>query len=84
MIELILTIVAWRKGWGALALLPMAVGVTIGVLAAGMSNSIVPAAIADMLIYGVLIAMIVAGRKKPAMTQSPALANEAGLNRPAA
>lgn len=63
-IELILTVVAWRKGWGPIALLPFAVGMVLGVIGAGMSNSLVPAVMADLMIYAALITMIVAGRKK--------------------
>jgi hypothetical protein len=74
-IELILTITAWRKGWGPVALLPMVVGFTVGVLGSGMSNSLVPAAVADLMIYAALITMIVVGRKSspasPAVSASP-------------
>jgi hypothetical protein len=69
-IELILTITAWRKGWGPIALLPMIVGFTVGVLGSGMSNSLVPAAVADLMIYAALITMIVAGKTSPA-SQAP-------------
>ena len=69
LIELVLTIFAWRKGWGPIALLPLAVGVTLGVLFSSLSNSIAPAIMADVLIYASLITMIVAGRKKEAAPQ---------------
>jgi hypothetical protein len=69
LIELVLTIFAWRKGWGPIALLPLAVGVTLGVLFSGIGNSIAPAVMADVLIYASLITMIAVGRKK---TASPA------------
>ena len=63
LIELVLTIFAWRKGWGPIALLPLAVGITVGVLFSGIDNSLVPAIMADVLIYATLITMIVVGRK---------------------
>ena len=69
LIELVLTIFAWRKGWGPVALLPLAIGVTIGVLFSSLSNSIAPAVMADVLIYASLITMIVAGRKPQAVAQ---------------
>jgi hypothetical protein len=84
-IELILTITAWRKGWGPIALLPVVVGFTIGVIGAGISNSLVPAVMADLLIYAALITMIVAGKKKPAeVTASSSVANPSIEHRPAA
>jgi large-conductance mechanosensitive channel len=63
LIELVLTIFAWRKGWGPIALLPLAVGVTFGVVFAQIDHSLVPAVMADILIYATLITMIVVGRK---------------------
>ncbi|HEX7730643.1 MAG TPA: hypothetical protein VF392_16555 [Terracidiphilus sp.] len=67
-IELFLTIAAWRRGWGAIALLPVAVGFTLGILGSAMSNSLIPAVMGDFLIYAALIPMIIAGRKKPSET----------------
>jgi hypothetical protein len=66
LIELVLTIFAWRKGWGPIALLPLAIGVTLGVLFSGIGNSLAPAVMADVLIYASLITMIAVGRKKAA------------------
>jgi hypothetical protein len=66
LIELVLTIFAWRKGWGPIALLPLAVGITLGVLFSSLSNSMAPALMADVLIYAALITMI-AVRRKPAV-----------------
>jgi hypothetical protein len=82
-IELLLTIFAWRKGWGPIALLPMGVGITIGVIGAAMSNSLVPAAIADLMIYAALITMLVAGRKKEPVPQvaAPAPASQGEIVR---
>ncbi len=73
LIELVLTLFAWRKGWGPIALLPLAVGVTAGVFFAGIDNSLVPAIMADVLIYATLITMIVVGRKPqtPAQAAQP-------------
>lgn len=76
LIELVLTIFAWRKGWGPVALLPLAVGVTLGVLFSGIDNSLVPAIMADVLIYATLITMIVVGHKKPVAAPTPATAPE--------
>src|SRR6201997_3419 len=63
LIELVLTIFAWRKGWGPIALLPLAVGVTFGIIFAQIDNSMVPAIMADLAIYASLITMIVVKRK---------------------
>ena len=76
LIEFVLTIFAWRKGWGPTALLPLAVGVTLGVIFSGIDNSLVPALMADVLIYASLITMIAVGRKKPAANPAPAPASE--------
>jgi len=78
LIELVLTIFAWRKGWGPVALLPLAIGVTIGVLFSSLSNSLGPAVMADVLIYAALITMIVVGRKPQAAAQPvPSTAHDA-------
>lgn len=69
LIELVLTIFAWRKGWGPIALLPLAIGVTLGVLFSSLSSSIAPAVMADVLIYASLITMIAVGRKPQAAPQ---------------
>jgi hypothetical protein len=66
LIELVLTIFAWRKGWGPIALLPLAVGVTVGVIFSGVDHSLAPAVMADILIYATLITMIAVGRKPSA------------------
>ena len=70
MIEFILTIYAWRKGWGPIALLPMAVGLPIGIFGASVTNSLLIAVMADLLIYAALITMIVAGHKKNTPAQA--------------
>jgi len=76
LIELALTIAAWRKGWGPIALLPMAIGFTLGLTLARIDNSIAPAIMADVLIYASLITMIVVGRKKPVATPAAGPAAE--------
>lgn len=63
MIEILLTATAWRKGWRGAALLPMAIGIPVGVMLAGSSHSIAPAVMADVAIYVTLITMIIKGRK---------------------
>jgi hypothetical protein len=68
LIELVLTIFAWRKGWGPIALLPLAIGVILGVLFSGIGNSVASVVMADVLIYASLITMISVGHKKPATT----------------
>lgn len=85
LIELVLTIFAWRKGWGPIALLPLAVGITLGVLFSGIGNSVAPAIMADVLIYAALITMIAVGRKKaatPATSTAPVPVQE--VSRPTA
>jgi hypothetical protein len=79
LIELVLTIAAWRKGWGPIALLPVALGFAFGLTLANIDHSIAPAVMADVLIYASLITMIVKGRKKPAAsaTSVPVRAEEA-------
>jgi hypothetical protein len=74
-LELVLTVVAWRKGWRALALLPLAIGVPVGVFVTTQANSLVPAFIADVLITITLIAMSAKGRK-PAVQPVAAPAEE--------
>ena len=68
-LEVVLTVVAWRKGWRALALLPLAVGVPVGVFMTVGANSMVPAVVTDVLITIALIAMSAKGRKQKAAAQ---------------
>jgi len=63
-LEVLLTISAWRKGWGPKALLPLGVGIAFGVIGAVITNSIVPGIVADLLFVAVLIAMLAAKSKK--------------------
>jgi hypothetical protein len=76
-LEVLLTVSAWRKGWGPKALLPLAIGVPLGVFATINAHSLVPAFVCDVLITIVLIAMSVNGRKaQPAAPSVPAPADE--------
>lgn len=82
MLELVLTIFTWRKGWGPIALLPLAIALPLGLLFTAISNSIVPSVIADVVIYASLITMLAVGRNKPAATATPAPAQD--VSRPTA
>ena len=76
-LEVLLTVSAWRKGWGPMALLPLAIGVPLGVAATIATHSLVPAFVGDVLITIVLIAMTVNGRKaQPATSPVPAPAED--------
>ena len=70
-LEVLLTVSAWRKGWGPMALLPIAIGVPVAVLIATSTGSIASAIFVDLAITGVLIAMSVNGRK-PQLAAQPA------------
>ena len=70
-LEVLLTVSAWRKGWGPMALLPIAIGVPVGVLVATATQSMASAFVVDLLITGTLIAMSYNGRK-PQLTAQPA------------
>lgn len=76
-LEVLLTVSAWRKGWGPKALLPLAIGVPTGVFFTIADHSVVPAFICDVVITIVLIAMTTHSRKAvPAAPVAPAAANE--------
>jgi hypothetical protein len=64
-IEIVLTVLAWRKGWYAFALLPVAacfaVGYCLGL--AGAPNAIVLGFVGDIMAIGVLGVMVAQGRK---------------------
>jgi len=70
-LEVLLTVSAWRKGWGPMALLPIAIGVPVGVLIAVATQSMASAIVVDLAITGVLIAMSNKARK-PQLTATPA------------
>ncbi len=69
-LEVLLTVSAWRKGWGPMALLPIAIGVPLGVLFAIATQSMASAIVVDLAITGALIAMSYNGRK-PQLTAQP-------------
>jgi hypothetical protein len=62
-IESILTVTAWRKGWKAWALVPMGVAFTIGFLVGAsygpdvVQDLMVPFILVDLVVVAVLIAM---------------------------
>ena len=74
-IQIILTVVAWKKGWGGKALLPMVIGLglafIIGIsagLAGGSPRDIAaPLVLIDL---GMLISLIVMVSRKPAKPES--------------
>ena len=77
-LEVLLTVSAWRKGWGPMALLPLAIGVPAGVFLTINTHSMVPAFVTDVLITVVLAVMSRNGRKpQPAAQPGPAPAENA-------
>ncbi len=80
-LEILLTVSAWRKGWGPMALLPIAIGVPVGVLIAVATQSMGSAIVVDLAITGVLVVMSHKGRK-PQLTATPAPAPVAEVTRP--
>lgn len=70
-LEILLTVSAWRKGWGPMALLPIAIGVPVGVFIAAATHTMASAIVIDLAITGVLFAMSHKGRK-PQLTTTPA------------
>ena len=67
-LEVLLTVSAWRKGWGPMALLPVAIGVPLGVLMMVGTQSMVPGFVADVLVTIALFVMTRNARK----AQTPA------------
>ena len=70
-IQILLTLFAWKKGWGPKALLPIAVGVGIVILGAMNGSQIIPATTGDILIDVVLGIMILNGRKQSKAAVAP-------------
>lgn len=74
-IQIILTVVAWKKGWGGKALLPMVIGLGLAFiigLTAGLSGGS-PRDIAAPLVLidlSMLISMIVMVSRKPAKSEA--------------
>jgi len=76
-LEIALTIAAWRRGWKAWALLPLAVGagvaftggVLIGAVGGSVEEAMVIGALLDVVCIGILIGMIVK-RRRPAVPES--------------
>jgi len=66
-LEIILTIVAWNRGWKAQALIPVAVifviGMIIDVLSGGNSDVIQSAILFDILGTIILLVMAIKGKK---------------------
>jgi hypothetical protein len=76
-LEVLLTVRAWRKGWAALALLPLAIGVPVGVFMTINTNSLVPSFMTDVVITIILAVMASKGRKpQTAVQPAPAPAQE--------
>jgi len=77
-LEVLLTVSAWRKGWGPIALLPLAIGVPLGVLVMINTQSMVPGFIADVMVTIVLFVMTSKGRQsQPAPQPAAVPANDA-------
>ena len=70
-LEVLLTVSAWRKGWGPMALLPITIGVPVGVLIAMATQSMASAIVVDLAITGILFAMSHKGHKSQ-LTATPA------------
>ena len=76
-LEVLLTVSSWRKGWGPMALLPMAIGIPVGVFFTLGAHSLAPAFVTDVLITIVLAVMSSKGRQVQAPSvPSPAPAND--------
>lgn len=69
-LEVILTVVAWRKGWGPMALLPLAFAALWGFFTGANNQPLTVILIGDAVAYVVFYFMIKNGR--PASRQVPA------------
>ena len=78
-IEIFLTVAAWRKGWRGVALIPVACGLVVGGMLgvsageSGLSSMAPVMMVGDVIITGVLIAMAAKAPRKAAQpTAQPA------------
>jgi hypothetical protein len=76
-LEILLTVSAWRKGWGPMALLPLAIGVPLGLLLMANTGSMLVGFLGDVVITAVLYEMTRRGRTaQPVAQPAPAPAAE--------
>ena len=85
LVEVGLTIAAWKKGWGAKALLPVGATLALGLLfgvAIGLGGGTIEAAapvalLSDLAAIGILIAMVRrVPNSQPIIARTPAVAEE--------
>lgn len=86
MIEAVLAVFAWKKGWRSMALIPVGVALTFGVICAAAGFPFSVAIVGDLICSGVLIAMIVRGpssvaEAKPVERQYPTVQGAAVSHR---
>lgn len=62
-LEVILTISAWKRGWHGWALLPLGIGIVIAILAGSMFESVDFLVLFDIAIVIILAVMTAKGRK---------------------
>ena len=62
-LEAILTVIAWRKGWGPIALLPMAFALVVGLIVGATHQPLAMALLGDAVAYVAFFFMIKKGRK---------------------
>ena len=72
MIELILVVMAWKKGWKGYALLPLGFAVAAALVLRGMDVPVMAALLADLLSIIILIVMI----KLPPQKRDPLTAKQ--------
>lgn len=75
LIQIALTVAAWKKGWGPKALLPMVIGLGLALIigfTAGLSGGLLREIAAPTLLIdlGILISLIVMVSRKPAKSES--------------
>ena len=85
LLEVGLTVAAWKKGWGAKALLPVGATLVLGLLfgvAIGLGGGTIEAAapvalLSDVAAIGILIAMVRrVPNSQPVLAGTPAVAGE--------